>query len=94
MSLNGFDVRFSYNSDYIQPSSLITNEITSDQTAFFEFEDEFADSLSFLTLPFDAEGSGMRATISFNPPVSESEHIIGKEDIGKVVNTDGGVLLR
>lgn len=45
------------------------------------------------TIP-DSNGSNViRGVVSFNPPVTESEHIIDKEGIGKVVNTDGGVLL-
>lgn len=45
------------------------------------------------TIPYDGEGDGVRGIFSFNPPVTESEHIIYKDDIGYVVNTDGGVLL-
>lgn len=45
------------------------------------------------TIPYDGEGDGIRGIISFNPPVAESEHIIYKDDIGYVVNTDGSVLL-
>ncbi|MBO5479555.1 MAG: hypothetical protein J6A04_07825 [Clostridia bacterium] len=35
----------------------------------------------------------IRAVTSFKPPVSESEHIIEKEGIGKVITTTDGVLL-
>lgn len=45
------------------------------------------------TIDYDSEGEGIRAIYSFNPPVEETEHIIEKEGIGKVVNTDGGVLI-
>lgn len=45
------------------------------------------------TIEYSGEGDGIRAIFSFNPPVEEREHIIDKEGIGKVVNTDGGVLL-
>lgn len=45
------------------------------------------------TIPYDGEGDGIRGIISFNPPLAESEHIIYKDDIGYVVNTDGSVLL-
>ena len=45
------------------------------------------------TIEYSGEGNGIRAIFSFNPPVEEREHIIDKEGIGKVVNTDGGVLL-
>lgn len=47
------------------------------------------------TIPYDKVGDGIRGIISFNPPVSNSEHIIDKgEGIGKVIDTGGGVLLR
>lgn len=35
----------------------------------------------------------MQAVVSFLPPVSAGGHIVDKDDIGFVVNTDGGVLL-
>ncbi|MBQ2937578.1 MAG: cadherin-like beta sandwich domain-containing protein [Clostridia bacterium] len=70
-----------------------TNEITDDELEYFEFESEFQDVLEMFTIPYDGEGDGIRAIFSFNPPVEDSEHIIEKEGIGKVVNTDGGVLL-
>ena len=93
MNLNGFDVRFSYDSTKLQPSNLKTNEITNNTLEYFEFEQEFKQALQYSTIPYEGEGDGIRGTIAFRPPVSESEHIIDKEGIGKVVNTDGGVLL-
>lgn len=35
----------------------------------------------------------MEATLVFDPPVDETEHIKDVEDIGKVIKTDGGVKL-
>ena len=86
-------MRFSYDSTKIQPSNLSTNEITDDELEYFKFESEFQDVLEMFTIPYDGEGDGIRAIVSFNPPVEESEHIIEKDGIGKVVNTDGEVLL-
>lgn len=86
-------MRFSYDSTKLQPSNLQTNEITTDETEYFKFEDEFKDSLELFTIPYDGTGEGIRAVTSFNPPVTATEHIIDKEGIGKVINTDGGVLL-
>lgn len=94
MSLSGFDVRFTFDTTKLQTSNLATNEITDDETAYFQFEEEFKECLEFFTIPYDMDGDGIRGILSFNPPVTESEHIIDKEGIGKVVNTDGGVLLR
>lgn len=73
------------------------NTITEEPTEYFKWEDEFAgslnNSLEMFTIP-DSNGSNViRGVVSFHPPVTESEHIIDKEGIGKVVNTDGGVLL-
>lgn len=94
LNLNGFDVRFSYDSTKLQPSSLATNIITNDSKQYFSFEPEFTNSLDITTIPYEKEGNGIRMATSFNPPVEESEHIIDKEGIGKVVNTANGVLLR
>lgn len=93
MNLSGFDVRFSYDSTKLQPSCLETNEVTDNAKMYFQFEEEFKQALEFFTIPYDKEGEGIRGTVSFNPPITESEHIIDKEGVGKVVNTDGGVLL-
>ena len=86
-------MRFSYDGTKVQPSNLKTNEITNNTLEYFEFEEEFKQALQYSTIPYEGEGEGIRGTIAFRPPVSESEHIIDKEGIGKVVNTDGGVLL-
>ena len=88
-------MRFSYQSNNIQPSNFNTNEITNDEMQYFQFEPEFRDCLEFFTIPYDETGDGIRGIISFDPPVETSEHIVDKgEGIGKVINTDGGVLLR
>ncbi len=96
-NLNGIDVRFSYDNSKIHPSSIENNAITDKPTDYFKWEEEFTseskDILEIYTIP-DGKGSNViRGIISFHPPVTESEHIIDKEGIGKVVNTDGGVLL-
>lgn len=93
IEFKGFDVRFSYDSTNIQPSNITTNEITSDGTKFFEFENEFKGNLDFFNIQYDKEGSGVLGTLSFNPLITERGHVIKKDDIGYVVNTDGGVLL-
>lgn len=60
---------------------------------YFEFEDEFKTNLDMFTIPDDNGDNVIREIISLNPPVTVGGHIIDKEGIGKVVNTDGGVLL-
>lgn len=72
-----------------------TNEITDDETQYFKFEDEFKDSLDCFALPYTEKDNVLDWTISFNPPVEESEHIIddGTGSGTKIVTTAGGVLL-
>lgn len=60
---------------------------------YFEFEDEFKNILEMFTIPDDNGNNVIRGIISFYPPVTAGGHIIDKEGIGKVVSTDGGVLL-
>lgn len=94
MNLNGFAVRFSYDSSKIQPSNIESNEITDDETQYFKFVGEFENVLELFTIPYDGTGDGINAVISFIPPVTESEHIeqVGNSG-GKVINTEAGILL-
>lgn len=94
MNLNGFAVRFSYDSSKIQPSNIESNEITDDETQYFKFVGEFENVLELFTIPYDGTGDGINAVISFIPPVTESEHIeqVGNSG-GKVINTEDGILL-
>lgn len=92
--MNGFDVRFSYISENIKPSNINTNEITNDAKEYFTFVDEFNGALEMKTLTYDGTGSGIRAIVSFKPPITESEHIMKTgESSGRVVNTQNGVLI-
>lgn len=94
VEFKGFDVRFTYDTSQYTPSNLETNLETEDESEFFKFESEFSDSLELLTLPYDGqEKGGMRAIVTFNPPVTETEHIKNKENVGMVVDTKGDVLL-
>ena len=94
MNLNGFAVRFSYDSSKIQPSNIESNEITDDETEYFKFVGEFENTLELFTIPYDGIGEGINAVVSFQPPVTESEHImqVGTSG-GRVVDTENGVLL-
>lgn len=49
--------------------------------------------MDLFTISYEEDENVIDAIVSFNPPTTESEHIIEKEDIGKVVSTTGGVLL-
>ena len=94
LNLNGFAVRFSYDSSKIEPSNIVTNEITDDETEYFKFVGEFENTLELFTIPYDGIGEGINAVVSFQPPVTESEHImqVGTSG-GRVVDTENGVLL-
>lgn len=94
IEFRGFDVRFSYDGTHFAPSNITTNEYTDDETEFFKFETEFSDCLELFTVPYTGTSTGgMRAVVSFNPPISESEHIKNKENVGMIVDSSGSVLL-
>ena len=93
IDFKGLAVRFTWDQEKFATSNLTTNSETNNIEEYFEFEEEFKKCLEIFTLSYDVEGSGIRAMMTFNPPVEESEHVIDKEDVGKVVTTEGGVLL-
>lgn len=94
IEFKGFDVRFSYDGTHFAPSNITTNEYTDDETEFFKFESEFSDCMELFTVPYTGTSTGgMRAVVSFNPPISESEHIKNKENVGMIVDSSGSVLL-
>lgn len=94
IEFKGFDVRFSYDGTHFAPSNITTNDYTDDETEFFKFESEFSDCLELFTVPYTGTSTGgMRAVVSFNPPISESEHIKNKENVGMIVDSFGSVLL-
>ena len=94
IEFKGLDVRFAYDNTKLQPSNIETNEITEKASEYFRFENEFQNSFkNSLDMFAFSDENIIQSIISFNPPVEESEHIIEKEGIGKVVTTKGGVLL-
>lgn len=94
IEFKGFNVRFSYDGTHFAPSNITTNDYTDDETEFFKFESEFSDCLELFTVPYTGTSTGgMRAVVSFNPPISESEHIKNKENVGMIVDSSGSVLL-
>lgn len=94
IEFKGFDVRFSYDGTHFAPSNITTNDYTDDETESFKFESEFSDCLELFTVPYTGTSTGgMRAVVSFNPPISESEHIKNKENVGMIVDSSGSVLL-
>lgn len=99
LQFKGFNVRFSYdtamiNLSSIQDNQLITDivDIMGDQNEYFQFEDEFKNSLDFMQISDDL--GILDITISLNPPVQESENIVDLGDgIGKVVDTGESLLI-
>lgn len=64
---------------------------------YFEFEDEFKNTLDMMALVEEDDtplaDNIIRWVISFFPPINTSEHIIEKDEYGKIIDTKGGVLL-
>lgn len=69
-----------------------TNEITDNVTQYFKFENEFASALECDSL--EDENTGLVDwVITFNPPVTDSDHIKDDGTGNKIITTSGGVLL-
>ncbi len=96
LEFKGFNVRFSYDTTKVNLSSLQTNEeitnIDSMSNQYFKFENEFENALDFTQI---SEQIGIvDITVTFNPPINTTEHIVDKgEGIGKVVDTGQKVKL-
>lgn len=93
IDFKGFEVRFEYDETQIKPSNISTNELTTDATKYFSYENEFKTSLDFMQLEYDGRTDVMDWVVSFNPPVSSSEHIIDDSGGNKIITTSGGVKL-
>lgn len=87
LEFKGFSFRFSYDSEKYKLSDVTTNELTDDCMKYFKFEDEFIETLEFFDVTYKGLGSGLEAVVSFLPPIETSEHIIDKEDVGKLIHT-------
>ena len=90
--LNGFEVRFSFDNTKLKFSNIQTNEITDDVTQYFKFENEFSSVLECASLEDENQGI-VDWAITFNPPVTDSEHIKDDGAGKKIITTTGGVLL-
>ncbi len=91
IDLKGFDVYFAYDSQKLEPSIIQTNEITANESEYFEFTEEFKDALELYAIP--TKKGEIRGVVTFAPPVEEKGHIVEREGVGKVIDTKGGVLL-
>ena len=92
LEFKGFDIYFSYDPTKLQTSIIETNEITENEKEYFQFEEEFKNVLDMFTVPTGKRGE-IRGVVTFNPPVEETEHIIEKAGKGKVIDSQGSVLL-
>lgn len=92
LQLKGFDIYFSYDHTKLQPSVIETNEITEEEKEYFRFEEEFKEALELFTIPTGKNGE-IRGVVTYNPPIEETEHIVEKAGIGKVIDSKGSVLL-
>ena len=94
LEFKGFSFRFSYDSDKYRLSNIETNEVTDDSEKYFKFESEFFEVLEFFDIGYRGLGDGIEAMVSFNPPTNTTEHIIDKENIGKLVYTRRFIIAR
>lgn len=94
LEFKGFSVRFSYDSDKYKLSDITTNEVTDDCEKYFKFENEFSDVLEFFDIDYRGLGDGVEAMVSFTPPINTSEHVIEKENVGKLIHTRRFIIIR
>lgn len=94
LEFKGFSFRFSYDSDKYKLSDVTTNEVTNNCEKYFKFENEFLDVLEFFDIDYRGLGDGVEAVVSFTPPTNTSEHIIEKENVGKLIHTRRFIIIR
>ena len=94
LEFKGFSFRFSYDGEKYKLSDVTTNEVTNNCEKYFKFENEFLDVLEFFDIDYRGLGDGVEAVISFTPPTNTSEHIIEKENVGKLIHTRRFIIIR
>ena len=73
---------------------MTTNVVTNNEEEYFKWEDEFEEKLDYFAIHELEDENQVRASVSFEPPITSSEHIVDKGgNIGYVTDTNGGVLL-
>ena len=68
LQFKGFQVRFSYDHEKLQPSNMDTNEVTLNSDYFFRFESEFQGVLDFFTMPI--QNDTIEGILSLDPDPS------------------------
>lgn len=75
----------------------IYNGIENTKVEHFKFEEEFKECLEMSVYPNKTDGAStyniMDIAVSFDPPITESEHIVNKAGYGMIIDTKGNVLL-
>lgn len=94
LEFKGFSFRFSYDGEKYKLSDVTTNELTNNCEKYFKFENEFLDVLEFFDIDYRGLGDGVEAVVSFTPPTNTSEHIIEKENVGKLIHTRRFIIIR
>lgn len=94
LEFKGFSFRFSYDGEKYKLSDVTTNEVTNNCEKYFKFENEFLDVLEFFDIDYRGLGDGVEAVVSFTPPTNTSEHIIEKENVGKLIHTRRFIIIR
>ena len=94
LEFKGFSFRFSYDSEKYKLSDVTTNEVTNNCEKYFKFENEFLDVLEFFDIDYRGLGDGVEAMVSFTPPINTSEHVIEKENVGKLIHTRRFIIIR
>lgn len=91
----GVDVRFTYDSTKLTPSSVQDNSVVTDSNGedAFEFVDELADYMGYFTL--SVEDGEYRCIMSLDEYDETCKYVENIDGIGYAVNTnvDGGVLI-
>ena len=94
LEFKGFSFRFSYDGEKYKLSDVTTNEVPNNCEKYFKFENEFLDVLEFFDIDYRGLGDGVEAVVSFTPPTNTSEHIIEKENVGKLIHTRRFIIIR
>ena len=94
LEFKGFSFRFSYDGEKYKLSDVTTNEVTNNCEKYFKFENEFLDVLEFFDIDYRGLGDGVEAMVSFTPPINTSEHVIEKENVGKLIHTRRFIIIR
>ena len=94
LEFKGFSFRFSYDGEKYKLSDVTTNEVTNNCEKYFKFENEFLDVLEFFDIDYRGLGDGVEAVVSFTPPINTSEHVIEKENVGKLIHTRRFIIIR